>query len=165
MPAQAQTYNDGGVPHGSRKIKVYAQGAADASGESNWSAGALIGTYVAEGFPLTRPTYTQDRYDESRIPNGGFGQVDVSRFSLTTQLATKATPHLMPGWAFTTPTVDPTTGAPQPGLGNAVTESFVIESVDDIENFGDITKQTIRVKKLYGTAVNRPPVFDWITAP
>lgn len=161
MPAQQQTYNDGGVGHGSRKIKVYPQdlAALAATSESTWAGTAAKGIYVAEGFPLARPTYTQDRYDEARVPNAGFGQADVVRFSLTTQLATRATPHLMAGDAFTTPTVDPSTGAV---TDRSKVESFVIESVDEIENQGDITKQTIRVKKLYGTPANWPPVYDWL---
>jgi len=159
MPAQPQTYNDGGVRHGSRKIKLYPKGADDALGGSNWSASIAKGIYVAETFPNTRPTSTQDRFDEVNQPNAGFGTPGVQRFSLTTQLASNATPEIMPGDAFTTVGVDPTTGAV---IDRTIKESYVVESVDTPESQGEITKQTIRVKRLYGTPANWPALYDWL---
>lgn len=139
-------YNDGGVGIGSRKIQIFPQGAPDANGGSDWSKTQARGVYVAEGFPTSRPMYKQDRYDEGRAPNAGIGVPDVVRFSFSIQLATSATSHVVGGDAFTTVS-DSTNGA----------ESYVIEDVSEVESQGDIKKQTISVKKLYGTPAGQLP--------
>lgn len=149
-------YNDGGVPHGARKVKLFPKGAQDAGGGDNWSAAVTKGVYVVEGFPESQPTSTRDRMDEVGQPSGGFGVPSVSRFSVTAQLATNQTAHAVVGDAFTTLVSDPTTGAPL-----AANASYVIESLGEIEAQGDEKKQTWNLKRLYGTPANWPAVYDW----
>lgn len=146
------SYNDGGVPHGTRKVRIYAKGTANVTtGADNWADGAERGIYVLENFNPARPTYTQNRYDETRNPNGSFGVDDYDTVSCTAQLATIASKHIKRGDAFTT-IVSTEAGA--------TSESWVITQADEPESQGDIKKQSISAQKLYATDANAiPPVY------
>lgn len=134
-------WNDGGLPKGSRKMKVYPPGAVDGAGSTTW-AGATKGIYVAESWTPRRAQFVVRRYDEVRQPSGAFGLDDFVEGDIVMQLANVAAVLLDNGDAFTTArAIDATGGAVTP-------ESFVIIDVSEPEEQGGVKKQTVRVQKI-----------------
>lgn len=142
------SWNDGGVPIGGRKIKLYkSNGASDASGSTQWQT--EVGIYIAEQNGATRGQKVSKRYDESGAPNGAYGVDDFVEGSATLQPAYTGTVLPDPGMAFTS--------ARHGGGGN---ESWVLTSVDEPEEAGVIRKVGVRIQKLVvGPSGNWPTVY------
>lgn len=143
-------WNDGGLPNGSRKVKLYdPQGASDASGCTNWSGGLLKGVYILEDFNPTQPQTVQERRDETGAPNGQFGQDGFKTGSATVQIPNMAAEIVKTGWAFQTV---------QRGA-NGASEAYVVSEAGEPESQGQIRKQPVSLRKLVATpSGNLPPM-------
>jgi hypothetical protein len=139
-------WNDGGLPYGARKVKLYPAGASDASGNTTWT-GAAKGIYILESFSPTRGQSVLKRKDESGLPNGALGVDDFVEGSATVQLAQVATPLVDTGDAFTTV---------RRGASGAA-ESFVVINADEPEEQNGIRKQSIRIHKLVASPSSNLP--------
>ena len=141
-------WNDGGLPWGSRKIRLYAPSGCDASGSSQWTTDK--GIFTCESFQPNRNQNVVRRYDEKRKPSGALGLEDFIDGTLVVQLAYEGTDPVDPGFAFTSKRRGTT----------ATAESWVVTGADEPEGQGDTRKQTLRIQRLEASpSGNVPAVY------
>jgi hypothetical protein len=134
-------WNDGGLPHGSRKVQIFPPAGLDGSGSTTWGV-TPKGVYALSNWNPIRRSRKTNRYDEVGKPNGSFGVDDYVEASCLAQLANVTSVMLDTGDAFTTNRAIHTTG------GAAVPESWVIEEAGEPEEQNGIKFVPLRVQKL-----------------
>ena len=140
-------FNDNAVWYGTRKIDFYPQVVPGAPGTaSSYAGSAKKSTNVCENCEATDTAYSQNQYNETRQPSGGFDVQDFKEGSCTVQVA-DVTKLIVVTDGFTIK------------FDNTNQESYRVISAGAPESQGEFRKQSIRFKKIYNIiAGNLPPL-------